>query len=161
MGQSTESPSSSRASNAIPCSSSATYWGSSGTGSSSPSSESVYLVEGSVASLADVDRAVRDGYARRTAVIGPFETADLAGLDLFETIAAELYPHLTGNETPANAFDERLAAGRGGVRDGAGFYEHEERPGAAKAATDRRDEGLAALRRALGIGLTAEDDPIE
>ena len=100
-----------------------------------------------IASIEGVYRAVRDGYARRTAVLGPFETVDLAGLELFETIATELYPHLADESAPNELFDERLAAGRGGVEDGAGFYEHDD-PG---GATRRRDEGLAALRRALGI----------
>ena len=109
--------------------------------------ECAHLVSEGVASVADVDRAVRDGYARRTAVLGPFETVDLAGLELFETIATELYPHLADESAPNELFDERLAAGRGGVEDGAGFYEYDD-PG---GATRRRDEGLAALRRALGI----------
>lgn len=115
--------------------------------------ECMHLVEEGVASLADVDRAVRDGYARRTAVVGPFETVDLSGLSLFETIASELYPHLADDETPSDLFDERLAAGHGGVAEGAGFYEYEE---GAEEATRHRDEGLAALRRALGIGHATE-----
>lgn len=116
--------------------------------------ECMHLVEEGVASLADVDRAVRDGYARRTAVVGPFETVDLSGLDLFQTIATELYPHLASDETPSDLFDERLAAGQGGVEDGAGFYAYKE---GVEAATRHRDEGLAALRRALGIGHAVED----
>ena len=87
-------------------------------------------------------------------MIGPFETVDLSGLDLLQTIAAELYPHLASDETPSDLFDERLAAGRGGVEDGAGFYAYEE---GVEAATRHRDEGLAALRRALGIGHAVED----
>jgi 3-hydroxybutyryl-CoA dehydrogenase len=109
--------------------------------------ECAHLVSEGVASIEDVDRAIRDGYARRTAVLGPFETADLAGLDLFATIAEELYPHLADDDAPNELFDERLVAGRGGVEDGAGFYEYDDPDG----ATRRRDEGLAALRRALGI----------
>ena len=107
-----------------------------------------------VASIEDVDRAVRDGYARRTAVLGPFETVDLAGLDLFATIAEELYPHLADDDAPNELFDERLAAGQGGVEDGAGFYEYDDPEG----ATRKRNEGLAALRRALGIEAVAEGD---
>jgi 3-hydroxyacyl-CoA dehydrogenase len=108
--------------------------------------ECTHLVAEGVASLEDVERAVRDGYALRTAAIGPFETADLAGLELFRSIAANLYPHLSDADEPGPVFDERLDAGRGGVADGAGFHEYDEAP------TDvirRRNERVAAIRRSL------------
>jgi 3-hydroxyacyl-CoA dehydrogenase len=108
--------------------------------------ECTHLVSEGVASLADVERAVRDGYALRTAVVGPFETADLAGLDLFRTIAADLYPHLSDADDPGPLFEERLAAGRGGVDDGAGFHEYDASPA---DVIRRRDERVAAIRRAL------------
>jgi 3-hydroxyacyl-CoA dehydrogenase len=108
--------------------------------------ECTHLVSEGVASLADVERAVRDGYALRTAVVGPFETADLAGLDLFRTIAADLYPHLSDADDPGPLFEERLAAGRGGVDDAAGFHEYDASPA---DAIRRRDERVAAIRRAL------------
>jgi 3-hydroxybutyryl-CoA dehydrogenase len=108
--------------------------------------ECTHLVSEGVASLPDVERAVRDGYALRTAVVGPFETADLAGLDLFRSIAANLYPHLSDADEPGPLFEERLASGRGGVADGAGFHEYD-----ASEATviRRRNERVAAIRRAL------------
>ena len=108
--------------------------------------ECTHLVAEGVASLPDVERAVRDGYALRTAVIGPFETADLAGLDLFRSIAANLYPHLSDADEPGPLFDERLAAGRSGVADGAGFHEYDE---SEADVIRRRNERVAAIRRAL------------
>jgi 3-hydroxybutyryl-CoA dehydrogenase len=108
--------------------------------------ECAHLVSEGVASLPDVERAVRDGYALRTAVVGPFETADLAGLDLFRSIAANLYPHLSDAQEPGPLFEERLASGRGGVADGAGFHEYDA-PEAA--VVRRRNERVAAIRRAL------------
>jgi 3-hydroxybutyryl-CoA dehydrogenase len=108
--------------------------------------ECTHLVAEGVASLEDVERAVRDGYALRTAAIGPFETADLAGLELFRSIAVNLYPHLSDADEPGPVFDERLDAGRGGVADGAGFHEYDDAP------TDvirRRNEQVAAIRRSL------------
>jgi 3-hydroxybutyryl-CoA dehydrogenase len=108
--------------------------------------ECAHLVSEGVASLPDVERAVRDGYALRTAVVGPFETADLAGLDLFRSIAANLYPHLSDADEPGPLFEERLAAGRGGVADGAGFHEYDA---SEAAVVRRRNERVAAIRRAL------------
>jgi 3-hydroxyacyl-CoA dehydrogenase len=108
--------------------------------------ECTHLVSEGVASLPDVERAVRDGYALRTAVVGPFETADLAGLDLFRSIAANLYPHLSDADGTGPLFEERLAAGRGGVADGAGFHEYDA---SEAAVVRRRNERVAAIRRAL------------
>lgn len=108
--------------------------------------EAMHIVEAGIASLEDVDRAVRDGYALRTATVGPFETVDLSGLDLFRSIADELYPDLCTADEPAELFDERIEAGRNGVADGAGFYEYDV---SLAEAVRNRDERIAAIRRAL------------
>ncbi|QLG61744.1 3-hydroxyacyl-CoA dehydrogenase family protein [Halorarum salinum] len=106
--------------------------------------ECLHLVEAGVASIEDVNAAVRDGYARRTSVIGPFETMDIAGVDQFETVAAHLYPHLCDDDEPNDAFAEHLEAGHLGVETGRGFFEYDE---PAEAVMRRRDERLAALDR--------------
>ncbi|WP_331233495.1 3-hydroxyacyl-CoA dehydrogenase family protein [Natronorarus salvus] len=106
--------------------------------------ECLHLVEEGVASAADVNRAIRDGYARRTSVIGPFETVDLAGLDLFRTIAADLYPVLSDCDEPNETLDERLAVGRTGVESGAGIFEYDR---STEVVARERDERLAALAR--------------
>ncbi len=108
--------------------------------------EAMHIVESGVASLEDVDRAVRDGYALRTATVGPFETVDLSGLDLFRSIADELYPDLSKADEPADLFDDYIEAGRNGVAEGAGFYEYDE---SLSEAVRDRDERIAAIRRAL------------
>lgn len=107
--------------------------------------ESLHLVREGVASFEDVDRAVRDGYALRTAAIGPFETIDIAGLDLVETVLGDLSPHLCDDDAPNPVLDEYLDRGRGGIDDGAGFYEYDRDPG---AVVRNRDETVMALRRA-------------
>ena len=108
--------------------------------------EAMHIVESGIASLEDVDRAVRDGYALRTATVGPFETVDLSGLDLFRSIAEELYPHLCNDGEPASLLDEYIEVGRNGVADGAGFYEYDEAPA---DVVRNRDERIAAIRRSL------------
>ncbi|WP_135827712.1 3-hydroxyacyl-CoA dehydrogenase family protein [Halorussus halobius] len=109
--------------------------------------ECVHLLEEGVASLEDIDAAVRDGYALRTAVVGPFETMDLAGVDLFETIADDLYPELSDADEAGDLFDEYVSDGRTGVDAGEGFYEYDEDP---DEVVERRNRRVAALRRALG-----------
>jgi 3-hydroxyacyl-CoA dehydrogenase len=108
--------------------------------------ECCHIVSEGVASVEDVNRAVRDGYATRTAAIGPFETMDIAGLELFETIAAELYPHLATDDEPGELLREHVREGRTGVDAGAGFFAYDDPP---ETVTGRRDERVAAIRRAL------------
>jgi 3-hydroxybutyryl-CoA dehydrogenase len=108
--------------------------------------ECAHLVTEGVASLPDVERAVRDGYALRTAAIGPFETADLAGLDLFRTIASNLYSRLSDADEPGALFDDRIATGRDGVDNGAGFHEYDDPPA---DVVRRRNRRVAAIRRAV------------
>ncbi|WP_231187985.1 3-hydroxyacyl-CoA dehydrogenase family protein [Haladaptatus sp. DYF46] len=105
--------------------------------------ECMHLAAEGVASIEDIDTAIRDGYARRTSVVGPFETMDIAGLDLFRTVTDELYPHLCDDDEPSALFDDYLDRGRGGIADGAGFHDYDS----PDAVTRRRDERLAALRR--------------
>jgi 3-hydroxybutyryl-CoA dehydrogenase len=117
--------------------------------------ECLHLVEEGVASAADVNRAVRDGYARRTSVIGPLETMDLAGLDLFRTIAADLYPELSSRAEPNPVLDERLDEGRTGVESGAGIFEYDR---SIETVARERDERLAALARVhSGFGSDEEE----
>jgi len=107
--------------------------------------ESLHLVEEGVTSFEDIDRAIRDGYALRTAAIGPFETMDIAGLDLVQTVLGNLSPHLCDDDEASPLFEEYLDEGRGGIHDGAGFYDYDHNP---EEVTHDRDETVMALRRA-------------
>lgn len=116
--------------------------------------ECTHLVEEGVASLEDVERAVRDGYALRTAAVGPFETADLSGVDLFRDVADDLFPHLSTATEAGPVFEDRLAEGKTGVAAGAGFHEYEE---SLAEAIERRDERVAAIQRAREATRGRED----
>jgi 3-hydroxyacyl-CoA dehydrogenase len=108
--------------------------------------ECLHIVEAGVASVEDVNRAIRDGYATRTAAIGPFETMDIAGLDLFGTVAGELYPELATDDRPQESLMEHVRDGRTGIDAGVGFFEYDDPP---ETVTRRRDERVAAVRRVL------------
>ncbi|GAA0307604.1 3-hydroxyacyl-CoA dehydrogenase family protein [Halarchaeum salinum] len=118
--------------------------------------EAIHIAEEGIASLEDVNRAIRDGYAIRTAAIGPIETIDIAGLDLTQTVGDDLYPHLCDDDETSDLFDEYLERGRGGIEDGAGFFEYDEDP---SGITQARDEQVMAIRRALTgeAGLGADE----
>lgn len=108
--------------------------------------ECMHIVDEGIASVNAVDTAVREGYALRTATVGPFETVDISGVGLFRTIAEELYPELSARRTPSDQFDDLLASGRDGIGDGAGFFEYEDSP---ETVVRRRDRTIARLRNAL------------
>jgi 3-hydroxyacyl-CoA dehydrogenase len=108
--------------------------------------ECVHLVEEDVASIEDINRAIRDGYATRTAAIGPFETMDIAGLDLVQTVSDDLFPHLSDTDESSPLFDELIEEGRGGIEDGAGFLDYDLPPAEVRS---NRDEKVAAIKKAL------------
>lgn len=108
--------------------------------------ECLHVVEEGIASVDDVNRAIRDGYATRTAAVGPFETMDIAGLDLFHTVAEDLYPELADDDEPQRSLTDAVEEGRTGIDAGAGFFEYDDEP---EAVTRRRDERVVAIRHAL------------
>jgi 3-hydroxybutyryl-CoA dehydrogenase len=115
--------------------------------------EAYALVDAGVCSFADVDRAVSHGLGARWAAIGPFETMDLAGLDVHAAVAANLWPELSNETEPSPSIRRALEAGALGVKSGQGL--RGEYPAAAAAAlADRRDRvlrGLPALREGASV----------
>lgn len=57
--------------------------------------EALWLAENGVASAETIDEIVRDGLARRWRYAGPFETAELGGLETFAAVADNLFPALS------------------------------------------------------------------
>ena len=100
--------------------------------------EAYALVDTGVCSFADVDRAVTHGLGARWAAIGPFETMDLAGLDVHSAVAENLWPELANTTDPSTAITEALESGHGLRGDNS--------PEARAALRERRDRVLRALR---------------
>jgi 3-hydroxybutyryl-CoA dehydrogenase len=98
--------------------------------------EAYALVDAGVCSFEDVDRAVTAGLGARWAAIGPFQTMDLAGLDVHAAVAENLWPELATTSRPSRSID--AARERGSLR---ADFDPEE----LKA---RRDRVLRLLRDA-------------
>ena len=98
--------------------------------------EAYGLVDAGVCSFEDVDRAVTAGLGARWAAIGPFQTMDLAGLDVHAAVAENLWPELATTSKPSRSID--AARERGSIR---ADFDAEE----LKA---RRDRVLRLLREA-------------
>ncbi|HSE82700.1 MAG TPA: 3-hydroxyacyl-CoA dehydrogenase NAD-binding domain-containing protein [Gaiellaceae bacterium] len=111
--------------------------------------EAYALVDAGVCTFADVDRAVSHGLGARWAAIGPFETMDLAGLDVHSAVAANLWPELANETEPSPSIARVLETGALGAKSGRGLR-GQYSPADAAILSARRDRilrGVAALRR--------------
>jgi 3-hydroxybutyryl-CoA dehydrogenase len=107
--------------------------------------EAYALVDAGVCSFADVDRALTHGLGARWAAIGPFETMDLAGLDVHAAVAANLWPELANGTEPSPSIARAIETGALGVKSGRGLL-GEYPPAAAAALVDRRERLLRGVR---------------
>jgi 3-hydroxyacyl-CoA dehydrogenase len=89
--------------------------------------EAYALVDAGVCSFADVDRAVTHGLGARWAAIGPFETMDLAGLEVHAAVAANLWPELNNDGEPPAALAEAVKRGSLRAIDPESLIERRER----------------------------------
>jgi 3-hydroxybutyryl-CoA dehydrogenase len=97
--------------------------------------EAYALVDEGVCSFADVDRAVTHGLGARWAAIGPFETMELAGLDVHAAVAENLWPELSNTRQPSPSIAR--ARERGSLVDAD-----------LETVAARRDRVLRAVREA-------------
>ncbi|WP_127581685.1 3-hydroxyacyl-CoA dehydrogenase family protein [Paenibacillus koleovorans] len=88
--------------------------------------EAIHLVESGVADVEQVDTVVREGLGLRWAFKGPFEIADLGGLDIWAKVTGHLFPELSGSSTAPESILDKVAHGELGTKTGRGFYEYNE-----------------------------------
>lgn len=88
--------------------------------------EALNIVRSGAASPEVVDRVMKASLGRRWGIVGPFESADMGGLDTFVDISSHLMPTLANDEGVIDLLREQVDAGRVGVRSGAGFYDWDE-----------------------------------
>ncbi|HSR10517.1 MAG TPA: 3-hydroxyacyl-CoA dehydrogenase NAD-binding domain-containing protein, partial [Thermodesulfobacteriota bacterium] len=84
--------------------------------------EAISLVEKGIAEPEDIDRVVKHGFGLRLSFIGPFETADLAGLDLARDVHDYLLRELDTSSGPSPVLLKKIEEGSLGVKTGKGFY---------------------------------------
>jgi 3-hydroxybutyryl-CoA dehydrogenase len=103
--------------------------------------EAYALVEAGICDLEDVDLALTAGLGPRWAAIGPFQTMDLAGLDVHARVADALFPTLCNAAGIPPTLERLRAEGAGGARDGRGLL-GEYSPQRLAELEDRRDRSL-------------------
>jgi 3-hydroxybutyryl-CoA dehydrogenase len=108
--------------------------------------EAYALVASGVATFDEIDEVVTAGLGPRWAAIGPFESMDLAGLDVHLTVAGRLFPELDASTEPPADLAALVGDGALGAKTGRGL-----RGAYDDARVDeivrRRAETLAAFER--------------
>lgn len=84
--------------------------------------EAQHILELGVASKEDIDAAVVYSIGRRLPVTGPFLTADMGGLDVFDTISDYLFKDLSKAEQSYDEIRTLVQEGKYGQKTGEGFY---------------------------------------
>jgi 3-hydroxybutyryl-CoA dehydrogenase len=109
--------------------------------------EALRCVEEGLASPREVDEVVRSCFGFRLPFFGPFQIADMAGLDVYASVLRTLKDGLGERFETPDVLRELVEEGRTGTKSGAGFLEYtdEER----KRLLLERDRRYAALNELL------------
>ncbi|NLJ57812.1 MAG: 3-hydroxyacyl-CoA dehydrogenase family protein [Tissierellia bacterium] len=102
--------------------------------------EALKIIEDGVATVEDVDKAMKFGPGFRYPAIGPFETADLGGLDTFYYISSYLFNDLSDVKEPTKLQQEKMDSNHLGVKAKKGWYDYSD--GKDEEAMARRDENF-------------------
>jgi 3-hydroxyacyl-CoA dehydrogenase len=109
--------------------------------------ECLSLVERGIVTEADMDTCVKWGIGYKLSVIGPMRLLDMAGLDIYQSVASYLNPDLSSSAEVPQLIRERTAQGRLGMKTLGGIYDYTE-----EEVRERRAEiaaGLVAVRKVL------------
>jgi 3-hydroxybutyryl-CoA dehydrogenase len=109
--------------------------------------EALRCVEEGLASPQEIDEVVRSCFGFRLPFFGPFQIADMAGLDVYVSVLETLREGLGERFETPDALRELVELGRTGTKSGAGFLEYsdEER----ERLLLERDRRYAALGELL------------
>lgn len=109
--------------------------------------EALACVEEGLATAQEVDELVRSSFGFRLPFYGPFQIADMAGLDVYANILDVLAEGLGAEWEAPGALRHIVAEGRIGAKALAGFYDYSEAERADLLI--ERDRRYAALSRLL------------
>jgi 3-hydroxybutyryl-CoA dehydrogenase len=107
--------------------------------------EAFHIVQEGVASVEDVDTAIKFGPGLRFPAYGLLEHADMVGLDMMQAIDSYLFPALSSADAPPEFVRELIARGALGAKTGSGLYDWKRRNAADVLAA--RDRFIAARLR--------------
>ena len=109
--------------------------------------EALRCVEEGLASPQEVDEVVRNCFGFRLPFFGPFQIADMAGLDVYVSVLETLKKGLGERFETPDALRELVERGRTGTKSGAGFLEYSDKE--RERLLLERDRRYAALNELL------------
>lgn len=109
--------------------------------------EALDLVEEGVIEPEDLDTCVSWGIGYKLAIVGPMALLDMAGLDIYQSVASYLNRELSRREDVSPMIAARCGAGRLGLKTGGGLFDYA--PEAVQALRAARAKRFVAVRKAL------------
>ena len=88
--------------------------------------EAIALLNEGVASAEDIDMMIKAGIGFKFPVMGPLETIDMAGLDIFYRVSQYLYGKLDASPSPPAIVKEKVERNELGLKSGKGFYDYKD-----------------------------------
>jgi 3-hydroxyacyl-CoA dehydrogenase len=86
--------------------------------------EAIALLNEGVASAEDIDTMIKAGIGFKFPVMGPLETIDMAGLDLYHRVSQYLYKNLDSASSPPAMIEDKVKNNELGLKTGKGFYDY-------------------------------------
>lgn len=86
--------------------------------------EAIALLNDGVASAKDIDTMIKAGIGFKFPVMGPLETIDMAGMDLYNRVSHYLYQNLNNDTTPPPIVNTMVENNELGLKTGKGFYDY-------------------------------------
>jgi len=80
--------------------------------------EALHLLDQEVASAEDIDAIVKWGVGYKLSVIGPLELLDVAGLDIYHSVASYLNADLSASSEVCSIVRDKVAKGELGIKSG-------------------------------------------
>ena len=109
--------------------------------------EALHLVEEGVASPEAVDEIVKWGVGYKLAAIPPLQLLDVAGLDIYNSVAGYLNAALSTEQGVSSAIVERVERGDLGIKTGRGLFDYG--PDEIPVLMQRRMRMLLDVKKAL------------
>jgi 3-hydroxyacyl-CoA dehydrogenase len=110
--------------------------------------EALHCYEEGIGTAEDIDAMVREAFALKLAFMGPMALLDLAGMDIYQSVAQYVNPHLCNAAAASPTAVEMVQRGTLGIKTGKGFYDYTN-VSLADLAT-RRGQQMAGLLKLIG-----------
>ena len=109
--------------------------------------EALHLLDEGVASAEAIDTITKWGIGYKLAVIGPLELLDMAGLDIYTSVASYLNMSLNASPEVSKTVTDKVAAGKLGIKTQGGLFDYT--PERIQQLQQQRGRKLVATRKAL------------